>query len=203
MTGWIESEASHGGDCAGSSASLPESVTPQPEPTFNPMNQRGSGQPSTSMNNYLRSTGSFSRGEWTGGHSDLLFYLFLFFFPIVLLEKIAWWTTLKATEWVIKTVTVDPDTGKRTKRAQRLSWKNSTEEWSKGKPRLSNWQRPLTAAELLVWIGIRFRMGVMGKQRVSHYWSNRPGHGDPIIRSVMTKNRFLQVYHMYTFSQLF
>ena len=109
----------------------------------------------------------------------------------MLLNKIAWWTTLKATEMVIKV----PNK----KTVCRLTFEDSPTDWVRGRPRLRQWKHPLTAGELLVWIDIRFRMGVLNKKRTEHYWSTRPGHGDPIIMAVMKKNRFLQTQSCLSF----
>jgi len=55
-------------------------------------------------------------------------------------------------------------------------------------PRIKGWS-PLTRGELLTWMGITFKIGCLGRSRVSHYWSEVPGFQDDTIRSAMTLNR--------------
>ena len=57
------------------------------------------------------------------------------------------------------------------------------------------------AGELLVWIGIRIRIGVLNKKRVSHYWSKMDGVGDPVIRNTMKEERFNCVTSALSFSR--
>ena len=177
--------------CESTCDTLPDGVEPTHEPPFRPRHQRGEGQPSTVLHDHLRQSGHHKRHKWQGTARQLMFTLFLFFFPITLLSKIAFWTTLKATEYVVKTSTVIA--GKTKKRVHRLDYRSSScKDWMKTKPRLSKWKRKhkLTAGELLVWIGIRIRMGVLNKKRVCHYWSKMPGVGDPIIANAMKQDRF-------------
>ena len=126
--------------------------------------------------------------------------LFLFFFPIYLLQKIAVWTTLKATEPVLKWSTRGSN-GRTIKKAKRLDINSSPSDWRKAKPRLSQWKEKLTAGELLVFIGIVIRMGVLNKKRIGHYWSPREGYGDPIIMKSMKKPRFLMILAALSFAK--
>ena len=48
----------------------------------------------------------------------------------------------------------------------------------------------LGVGELLVWIGITYKMGTLGRARAGHYWSSDPDFGNDFIRSVMGKNRY-------------
>lgn len=54
---------------------------------------------------------------------------------------------------------------------------------------MKDWS-PLSAAELLVWIGITYRMGTLGRARAGHYWCDVDGLHDGIIGSSMRKNRY-------------
>ena len=184
---------------AGSCAELPIDVETIPEPQFRPRGQRGEGQPSTALWNHLNESGHCHRHVWEGNYQDLMLFLFLFFFPLDLLAKIALWTTLKATELVIKRTVVVK--GKSKKTATRLTFKSSPREWTQGTPRMSQWEHPLTAGELLVWIGIRMRMGLLNKKRVSHYFSNLPGIGDPIIKAAMKEKRFRHISSCLSFAR--
>ena len=53
---------------------------------------------------------------------------------------------------------------------------------------------PLTAGELLVWIGITMKMGTLGRARASHYWCSDKDCGDdfgnPKIKSSMVQSRY-------------
>ena len=51
--------------------------------------------------------------------------------------------------------------------------------------RAKDWE-PLTAAELLVWIGITYKMGTLGKSRAAHYWSLDEDFGNDIIQVLLT-----------------
>ena len=151
--------------CEETCDTLPDGVEPTFEPSFTPRNQRGEGQPSGAMYEHLRRSGHYKRRKWHGTARQLMFALFLFFFSMSLLTKIAFWTTQKATEYVVKTTTVVA--GKTKRKVTRLDYKTSTcSDWANAKPRLSKWKDPLTAGELLVWIGIRIRMGFLNKKRV-------------------------------------
>ena len=198
---WIGTDDANGGQtgCDASAHTLPAGVTPTPEPNFNCQYQRGEGQPSVQLYNHLRDTGHMPRRRWEGNTTELLVALFFFFFPIHLLFNIARWTTLKATELVIKTATTVNGKTKRT--AKRLDTQCSDAEWERGKPRLSQWTYPLTVGELIVWIGIRIRMGFQNKKRDNHYWSNKPGVGDPVIRSAMKYSRFKQITSALSFAR--
>lgn len=48
----------------------------------------------------------------------------------------------------------------------------------------------LSAAELMVWMGITYRMGTLGRARVAHHWCGVSGLHDPTISSAMHKNRY-------------
>ena len=48
----------------------------------------------------------------------------------------------------------------------------------------------LTSGELLVWIGITFRMGTLGRARAGHYWCGVNGLHDDTINDAMLKNRY-------------
>ena len=91
--------------------------------------------------------------------------------------------------------------GTGSKNAKRLGYTSPCSDWGRGKPRLSRWQHPLTAGELLVWIGIRVRMGLLVKKRVCHYWSSLPGVGDPVIKAAMKRERFLQITSALSFAR--
>ena len=106
---------------------------------------------------------------------------------------------MKATELVIKTTTVV--NGKQKKTATRLGYHSSPRDWRHGKPRLSQWEFPLTVGELLVYIGIRIRMGLNHKKRVSHYWSDREGIGDPVIKAAMKYARFKHITSCLSFAR--
>lgn len=69
---------------------------------------------------------------------------------------------------------------------------NTPTPGSKKERRCKRWF-PLTAGELLVWIGISLKMGTLGRSRVSHYWSNEPGFGDDIIKSCMNSDRYMDI----------
>ena len=59
------------------------------------------------------------------------------------------------------------------------------------KQRLTKEWSTLGARELLVWIGITFCMGMLGRARASHHWCEEDeGLLDPIIHSSMRKNRY-------------
>ena len=55
--------------------------------------------------------------------------------------------------------------------------------------RAKDW-KPLSAGELLVWIGITIRMGSLGRARASHHWCREHDLYDADISSSMTKNRY-------------
>ena len=55
--------------------------------------------------------------------------------------------------------------------------------------RCKEWSH-LGPGELLVWMGITFKMGTIGRSRASHYWSTDDDFGNEIIRSSMHKNRY-------------
>ena len=136
--GWV---GCHGDDkgCSASDQTLPDCVTPTPEPNFTPQHQRGEGLPSATLNNHLRQSGHYRRRVWQSTPAELIFQLFLFFFPIHLLVRIAWWTTLKATELVIKSATIV--NGKSKRSVTRLDIKSSASDWSKGTPRMKGWNK--------------------------------------------------------------
>jgi hypothetical protein len=127
---------------------------------------------------------------------ELMVALFLFFFSIPLLTKIAEWTTSRATEQVVKEqVVVD---GKQKVHVHRLK----PGEMKHTSPRLKRWRFPLTAGELLVWIGIVICMGGLGRSRISHYWSRQPGFAAPVIAGAMTFERFTQINSQLSFAPL-
>ena len=55
--------------------------------------------------------------------------------------------------------------------------------------RAKDW-KPLSAGELLVWIGITLRMGTLGRPRACHHWCGVDGLHDEFIASSMHKNRY-------------
>ena len=59
-------------------------------------------------------------------------------------------------------------------------------------PRIKGW-RHLCVGELLVWIGITIKMGVLGRARASHYWSKSDDFGSTTIGCSMKKNRYNQI----------
>ena len=60
----------------------------------------------------------------------------------------------------------------------------------------------MTVDELIVWIGIVFKMGAVGHNRVCHYWSERDGFGVKKIKQAMTHKRFAQITAWLTFAPL-
>ena len=197
--GWIGCAGDEEG-IKSSGYKVPDEVQQVPEPVFDSRRQRGEGKASPALNKHLRETGHFNRRKWTGSARDLIWFLFLFFFPLWLLAKIARWTTLKATELVLKTTTVV--NGKMKKKVTRFDSNSSFADLRRGKPRLSRWKYDLTVGELIVWIGIRVRMGLLNKKRSSHYWSPLPGVGDPVIRQAMLQERFNMITSALSFAPL-
>lgn len=65
--------------------------------------------------------------------------------------------------------------------------------------RIKDWQT-LTAAELLVWIGITLKIGCLGCSRVCHYWSEVNDFGNDIIRASMRLNRYRAITSNLTFA---
>ena len=73
---------------------------------------------------------------------------------------------------------------------------------AKAKQQCRGWQHNLTVGELIVWIGIVFKMGAIGHNRVCHYWSERDGFGVKKIKAVMTHKRFGHIAAWLTFAPL-
>ena len=51
-----------------------------------------------------------------------------------------------------------------------------------------------------MWIGISFKIGCLGRSRVTHYWSKVDGFGDTTIRSTMKLNRYREIASNLTFA---
>ena len=69
--------------------------------------------------------------------------------------------------------------------------------WKPGsvlEPRAKNWF-PVTAPELLVWIGVTLKMGTLGRPRASHYWCSDPKNDfdNDVIKCSMKENRYAAI----------
>ena len=58
--------------------------------------------------------------------------------------------------------------------------------------RAKNW-KPLGAGKLIVWMGITYKMGSLGRARASHYWMMDDDFGCDSIRSAMVRNRYMAI----------
>ena len=183
-----------------SAQALPDAVDEAREKTFKtPPNQRGEGQPSPTLREYLRNAATGCSVT-----AQLMMVLLFKFFSEIVLDAIAAFTNDKANEMVYK---------KKVKRSDGKFYYqvcacmsmcepvyltecvlalvqvyNQPVPDSFKAPRMKGWKF-LSAGELMVWICITFKIGCLGRSRVAHYWSDVPGFGDETIRSKMTHNR--------------
>ena len=190
--GWIGAPLEHDSPVSASDTSLPAGVCEHITPKFElPRHAQGEGQATEFL---LRFLGMYPRTRRNQEipHTKLMVELFLFFFTEELLLKIVGYTNAKAKE-LVKKVTKTNATG--------FTWKvqhpDGTEE-----QRCKGWQHDLTVGELLVYIGIMFKMGAIGHKRVKHYWSKRKGFGVDGIRDSMNLKRFEQITAHLTFAPL-
>ena len=150
--------------------------------------------------------------------ASMMLALFMFFFTLPVLGMIAKFTNAKAGEVVHKVRHTDEDGHVHTKVPSLLSSSlglgnsvtvttcahactrvtrhtHHTQVVKNVQPnsfrerRAKDW-KPLSAGELLVWIGITIRMGTLGRARASHYWCRVDGLHDETIGSTMLKNRY-------------
>ena len=100
--GWVSAECEDPEDpLSSSSAQLPEGVNEVKQQTFVPPScQRGEGQPSAALKSHL-DIDSARRGK-TFTTVSMMLKLFLFFFCMTTLDKVAEFTNEKALEIVIK-----------------------------------------------------------------------------------------------------
>ena len=185
-----------------SATELPEGIEEVPEPKYRGAGSRvsdGSQNPGVvtpQMKAHLRNAGVHCGGREAPEKDDatsLLTQIFLFFFTLPLLLRICLCTNAHANQPVVKEKTRLAN-GK-TKTKYRLP---NPGERATG-PRCRGWQT-LWPGELLVFIGIIFKMGVLWRPRTKHYWSKRVGFSDPIIKSAMTSGRFQQIYANLSFA---
>ena len=167
--GWVLGAKEFDNDLSTSSCSLPAGVRRHEEPRFQlPRRSRGSGQPTNDLLRHIGVRGVNTRSEPIP-HNKLMVKLFLYFFTEELLQKIVDYTNAKAKQLVQKKA---------------------------GGPlqqQCHGWEHDLTVGELMVWIGIVFKMGALGHNRVCHYWSKRDGFGVKKIKAVMTHKRFAHI----------
>ena len=117
----------------------------------------------------------------------------MFFFTDELLSEIVKNTNAKANEIVSKLVKTN---------AKGHTWQVEDPSGTIRERRCKGWEHDLTIGELLVWIGIVFKMGAIGHKSVNHYWSKRDGFGVQSIKSAMTFKRFSHISSMLSFAPL-
>ena len=178
--GWVmASRTDDNNDLSSSSCTLPDGVRKHIEARFHlPRRSRGAGQPTESLLRHLGLSNNRSSRSAKMSHSQLMVKLFLYFFTEELLQKVVNYTNAKARELVQK------------KEGQPLQ------------QRCIGWQHDLTVGELIVWIGIVFKMGAIGHNRISHYWNKRDGFGVESIKKAMTGPRFANITAMISFAPL-
>ena len=191
-SGWIDAPAEHDDSpLSASSTALPPGVREHTTSKFKvPRRARGEGQATDFL---LRFLGMLPRTCQTKiPHTKLMVELFMFFFTEELLLKIVHYTNAKAKELVPKVTKTN---------AHGFTWKVQHPD---GIPeqRCKGWHHDLTVGELLVYIGIMFKMGAIGHKRVKHYWSKRKGFGVDGIRDCMTLKRFEQITAHLSFAPL-
>lgn len=190
--GWILGECDGDDPLASSSTKLPTGVKQLIDPIFTPPpGSRGPGQATDFLLDFLKMRHRTRRARAIP-HSQLMVDLFLFFFTDELLGKIVKYTNAKATQLVSKITKTNE---------QGHSWKVEAPGGTMER-RCAGWQHDLTVGELMVWIGIVFKMGAIGHKRVSHYWSKRDGFGVDSIRSVMTFKRFSHICSNLSFAPI-
>lgn len=198
--GWLEHESSDEEgqvqQIKSGSAKLPAGIEPAPEPEFTGRGARNPGGATPQLKRFLRNAGVHSGTRGTPVDKDptsLLTQIFLFFFEITFLLHICLCTNAHATEPIVKERYTDEHGKRRTRYRPAKPGEQPTG------PRCCGW-KPLWPGELLVFIGITFKMGVLWRPRVRHYWSKRVGFADPIIKSSMTGKRYQQIYANLTFA---
>ena len=190
--GWVLGECDDDDPLSSSATTLPAGVRPHTDPQFcPPTDSRGPGQATNFLLDYLKLRHR-TRGARAIPYTKLMVELFMFFFTDELLSKIVNYTNAKAKEQVSK-ITKKNSTGH--------TWKveapgGTVEQRCKG------WSHDLTVGELMVWIGIVFKMGAIGHKRIHHYWSKRDGFGVDSIRNVMTFKRFSHISSHLSFAPL-
>ena len=191
--GWVMGQGDDAEDkLASGSTTLPAGVRPHLAPKFiPPRGTRGPGSPTDLLLRHLGLRQSTRRAT-SLTNQKLMVELFMFFFTDEILGSIVKHTNAKATEVVSKIVKTN---------SAGHQWKV---EAPGGTPeqRCKNWQHDLTVGELIVWIGIVFKMGAIGHKRVAHYWSKRDGFGVASIRNAMTFKRFSQIASMISFAPI-
>ena len=150
---------------------LPEGVPVVTEPTFRGAGSRVAGSQhhpggvTPQMKEHLRKAGVHCGSRETPEHTvatSLLTQIFLFFFTIPLLLRICLCTNARATQPVVKERVRGQDGKMHTKYRLPKPGERATG------PRCRGWST-LWPGELLVFIGIIFKMGVMWRPRLSHY----------------------------------
>ena len=76
---------------------------------------------------------------------------------------------------------------------------NTPVEGSFREQRIKDW-KPLGVGELLVWMGITYKMGTLGRARAGHYWMMDDDFGSKTIRAAMHKNRYNSITSMLSFA---
>jgi hypothetical protein len=139
---------------------------------------------------FLRESIGISEGDEMNP-LELLLKLFQFFFDLPLLEHVVKCMNAYASQ---PFMTVKDENGKVTYKGP----PRTPEEETRTCTRCAKW-KTLTMAELKVFHGIIIKMGMINHKRLSHYWCEYGGFGDPLIMSAMKEDRFCEILANLTF----